>query len=57
MAYKSKVQQHNQLLWLAILVMGLLMIPFMIGVIQKRSFETGFAAGVEKSNSVQTLEY
>jgi hypothetical protein len=55
MASKRAAQQHNQLLWLAILVMGLLMIPFMIGIIQKRSFELGFAKGVEKS--MQQVSY
>ncbi len=55
MASKTKAQQHNQLLWLAILVMGLLMIPFMIGIIQQRSFELGFAKGVEKT--VDQIDY
>ncbi len=55
MASKREAQQHTQLLWLAVLVMGLLMIPFMIGVIQKRSFELGFAKGVGKT--VQDVDY
>jgi predicted cobalt transporter CbtA len=48
MARKSAVQQHNQLMWLAIMVIALLLIPFLIGAIQKQSFRQGYAASLEK---------
>lgn len=48
MARKSVATQHSQLMWLAILVMALLMIPFLLGAIQKRAFNNGYAAGVEQ---------
>jgi hypothetical protein len=48
MAAKKESIQHSQLMWLAILVMTLLMIPFLIGAIQQKAFRNGFAAGVEQ---------
>lgn len=53
MATRSKSTQHNQLMWLAILVMALLLIPFLLGMIQKRSFDLGFAQGIEKADTVE----